>query len=133
MPTRQEAELIAATVRGLIDKGRVVEGGWLAYRSLLPHNASLIQVRETRMAFYHGCSFMFQTLTRMLEDGREATDADMRRMDQINGELDAFERLVRTLYNQDIPQFSCPRCGAISHHATDIKEGYCGACHDWTR
>ncbi|HEY2309450.1 MAG TPA: hypothetical protein VGI05_26530 [Streptosporangiaceae bacterium] len=26
----------------------------------------------------------------------------------------------------------CPRCGAVSANANDIKEGYCGACHDWT-
>ena len=28
--------------------------------------------------------------------------------------------------------FECPRCGAVSHHPDDIREGYCGACHDWT-
>lgn len=29
--------------------------------------------------------------------------------------------------------FTCPRCGRTSHHPTDKQEGYCGACHDWTR
>ena len=28
--------------------------------------------------------------------------------------------------------FTCPRCGAVSHHPMDALEGYCGACHDWT-
>lgn len=28
--------------------------------------------------------------------------------------------------------FTCPRCGRTSHHPDDIREGYCGACHDWT-
>jgi hypothetical protein len=28
--------------------------------------------------------------------------------------------------------FTCPRCGRTSHHPTDVAEGYCGACHDWT-
>lgn len=31
------------------------------------------------------------------------------------------------------PAFTCPRCGATSHHPTDAKEKYCGRCHDWTR
>jgi hypothetical protein len=31
------------------------------------------------------------------------------------------------------PGFTCPRCGRTSHHPDDIREGYCGACHDWTR
>lgn len=29
-------------------------------------------------------------------------------------------------------EFTCPRCGATSHHPMDADEGYCGACHDWT-
>lgn len=28
--------------------------------------------------------------------------------------------------------FTCPRCGAASVHPDDIREGYCGRCHDWT-
>lgn len=28
--------------------------------------------------------------------------------------------------------FTCPRCGATSHNPTDVEEGYCGACHDFT-
>jgi hypothetical protein len=28
--------------------------------------------------------------------------------------------------------FTCPRCGRTSHHPDDAREGYCGACHDWT-
>lgn len=27
---------------------------------------------------------------------------------------------------------TCPRCGRTSRHPTDVAEGYCGACHDWT-
>jgi len=31
------------------------------------------------------------------------------------------------------PAFTCPRCGAVSANQTDVVEGYCGNCHDWTR
>lgn len=27
---------------------------------------------------------------------------------------------------------TCPQCRLTSHHPTDIAEGYCGRCHDWT-
>lgn len=30
------------------------------------------------------------------------------------------------------PPFTCPRCGMTSHNPNDIREGYCGNCHDWT-
>jgi hypothetical protein len=35
--------------------------------------------------------------------------------------------------NDSPPSFTCPRCGRTSHHPDDVREGYCGACHDWTR
>ena len=28
--------------------------------------------------------------------------------------------------------FTCPRCGMTSYNPNDIREGYCGNCHDWT-
>ena len=28
---------------------------------------------------------------------------------------------------------TCPNCGTTSHNPTDIAQGYCGNCHDWTR
>lgn len=28
--------------------------------------------------------------------------------------------------------FTCPQCSATSANPTDIAEGYCGVCHDWT-
>lgn len=31
------------------------------------------------------------------------------------------------------PSFTCPRCGMTSYNPNDIREGYCGNCHDWTR
>jgi len=31
------------------------------------------------------------------------------------------------------PSSSCPRCGMCSAHPDDIREGWCGHCHDWTR
>jgi len=38
--------------------------------------------------------------------------------------------MTQTLRGHD--QFTCPRCGRTSGHPTDAREGYCGACHEWT-
>lgn len=27
---------------------------------------------------------------------------------------------------------TCPGCGATSHHPDDIRERYCGRCHQWS-
>lgn len=29
--------------------------------------------------------------------------------------------------------FTCPDCGAVSYHPSDIEHGYCGRCHAFTR
>lgn len=30
------------------------------------------------------------------------------------------------------PSITCPRCNMTSYNPNDIREGYCGNCHDWT-
>jgi len=30
------------------------------------------------------------------------------------------------------PSITCPKCGRTSWNPNDIREGYCGNCHDWT-
>lgn len=29
--------------------------------------------------------------------------------------------------------FTCPVCGETSHHPDDVRHGYCGRCHAFTR
>jgi RecJ-like exonuclease len=29
------------------------------------------------------------------------------------------------------PSFACPRCGAVSYNPNDIRERYCGRCHQF--
>jgi hypothetical protein len=36
-------------------------------------------------------------------------------------------------WNAVLPSFTCPRCTMTSYNPNDIREGYCGNCHDWTR
>jgi hypothetical protein len=31
-----------------------------------------------------------------------------------------------------VSAFTCPRCGAVSHHPDDLANGYCGRCHAFT-
>lgn len=32
----------------------------------------------------------------------------------------------------DQPSITCPICNKTSYHPEDIRQGYCGNCHDWT-
>jgi hypothetical protein len=33
---------------------------------------------------------------------------------------------------RDTASFTCPRCFATSYNPNDVRENYCGVCHDWT-
>lgn len=33
---------------------------------------------------------------------------------------------------RDPKSFVCPRCLLKTFNPTDVKEGYCANCHDWT-
>ena len=47
------------------------------------------------------------------------------------GHADDPAAIVARLHDGE-PSFTCPACGAVSYHPGDIREGYCGRCHDWT-
>lgn len=42
------------------------------------------------------------------------------------------EALAVGLAALDAAAFTCPRCGRTSWHPEDKRQGYCGACHDFT-
>lgn len=129
-----QAQIIHLT-RRLMDQGRTIESGWMWYRSNMDAKAPPMQLREARLAFFHGCSYLFSVLMYALEEGTKETDGDMRRMDMVSNEIAKFERHFREVAKaaaQAREVFICSRCGAISHNLNDIKLGYCGACHDWT-
>lgn len=85
--TSDHAEL----ARKLTDRGLLIEAGWMSYLYVvLPKNASDVQIRETRKAFFAGAQHLFATMLTVLEPGTEATDNDLNRMTQINEELERF-------------------------------------------
>jgi hypothetical protein len=58
---------------------------------VLPALANEIQVVETRKAFYAGAIMLFRTLISSLSPGKEATDADIEVMRDIDNEIEVFE------------------------------------------
>lgn len=77
--------------RQLADEGKLVEAGWIGLRlAAMPDNAPAVQLEAMRMAFFAGAQHLFSALISALDEGDEVTEADMRRMDLINAELQAF-------------------------------------------
>jgi hypothetical protein len=69
---------------------KYIERSWEGYRKLLPADASETQIRETRQAFYAGAATIFTGMMFIMDGGDEPTDADMKRMMDIQIEIDAF-------------------------------------------
>lgn len=88
MADRQFLEQLS---RRLADEGKLIEAGWVALRiQAIPLNASAVQLQEMRMAFMAGAQHLFASMMGILEEGVMETENDLRRMDLINKELEAF-------------------------------------------
>lgn len=75
----------------LMDKGLIVEAGWAGFKLLtIPPNASPQQLDLMRNAFFAGAQHLFGSIMAGMDEGEQETEADLRRMDNIQKELDAF-------------------------------------------
>jgi hypothetical protein len=62
------------------------------------------------------------------------TDRLQQWLDQARAAQAEVNRIIdESVPDPDDDSFTCPRCQMTSYHAKDVREGYCGNCHDWTR
>lgn len=73
------------------DEGKLIEAGWVAMRlHVIPLDAPADQLREMRLAYMAGAQHLFSSIMNALDPDAEPTDGDMRRMELIDRELQAF-------------------------------------------
>lgn len=72
--------------------GDLFKRKWATYCALLPQSAGLVQVQETRRAFYAGGAALFHVIVNELDPGDEPTEADLKKMDALKEEFDQFAR-----------------------------------------
>jgi hypothetical protein len=95
MSTDSERQRYAERLaRDWADKGQLVEGGWRAMRQLLlpnmQHSTKEDFEAAARKIFFLGADHVFASIIGMMEPGYAETDADMRRMGNLQEELAAF-------------------------------------------
>lgn len=102
------------------------------------------QVTYSRLAcaaITNGCpSFLiFETARNVDIDHLDREIPEDRRVDDLlrmNGWRISYGRWVCGLHERAAAtpptSFTCPRCDRTSYNPNDIREGYCGACHNWT-
>jgi hypothetical protein len=75
----------------LADDGKLIEAGWLGLRiHAIPPDAPAVQLQEMRYAFMAGAQHLFSSIMTVMDEDREPTAADMKRMDLISRELETF-------------------------------------------
>lgn len=60
------------------------------------------------------------------------TSAQLYYLDKPVTLAEAVEQLPRDpagVSCEQVPGYTCPRCGRTSHNPNDVRERYCGACH----
>lgn len=81
-------EEVNRITRAATDDGRLIELGWLAFKAtVIPPNASKAQIEDLQIAFFAGSQHLWASVLSFLEDGKEATVADLRRMTLVHVEL----------------------------------------------
>jgi hypothetical protein len=79
----------------LTDQGKLIEAGFVMFRHYaMAKDAPPIQVSEMHLAFMAGAEYVFSSLMNILDPGDEPTTADLRRMDQINAEIERWRALL---------------------------------------
>lgn len=70
---------------------KIIESGWENYRlKVVPATASRVQLDETQKAFYAGAAHLFAAIMDALDPEDAPTAADMRMMDGVVDEIEAF-------------------------------------------
>ena len=74
-----------------MDEGKLIEAGFVLFaNSVISKDAPPVQYSEMRLAFMAGAEHIFSSILNVLEEGDEPTDADMRRMELVQGEIDEW-------------------------------------------
>lgn len=94
---REQAEAAAAEItQRLASKGQVIAGGFAAYLMVTFGDTDAIKalpvsmLADLREAYYSGAQHLFASIMTVLDDDDEPSAEDLRRMDLIHAELEAW-------------------------------------------
>ena len=85
-------EVVDQLTRELMNQGKLVEAGFTLFAAkVIPKDASQVQRDEMLLAFMAGAQHVFSSMINALDPSAdEPTDADFRRMDLLNQELEQW-------------------------------------------
>ncbi len=73
----------------------IIETSWNSYREqCIPSTSPHVQVVESRRAFYAGAHTLFSEILASLSSGEDATEDDLKMLDDLKAELDEFQQVL---------------------------------------
>lgn len=101
MPFADPSKLAAEISKRFLAEGKLIEAGFASLQlTAMSREAPPDQVREMRMAFFAGAQHLWGTIMNVMDPGTEPTDADLKKMDLIQKELDGF---IKAFAKQHLP------------------------------
>lgn len=92
---------VEQATKALIDKGKLVEAGFAAFRiQAIPANAGQMQIEQMLLAFIAGAQHLYASIMTTLDEGAEPTDMDLRRMGLIHDELERWRPVIEAVVEQ---------------------------------
>lgn len=108
---RKEAirKVVDAAMREFNEQGLLIEAGFRAMVVLLYPDGVPGPTHQLRDAFFAGAQHLFSALTAsVLDEDREPTEADLRRMDLIDSELKEFIVEFTRRHGFELPEAAKP-------------------------
>jgi hypothetical protein len=97
---RKLEEAGIAITKEAMDKGCIIEFGWLLFAKLVyPQGINKDQHDQLRDAFFAGATHLFGSLMEGLDEGDDATSADEKRLDLIAAEILLFREHLKMRYH----------------------------------
>lgn len=105
MSTESERQRYADEIaKDWIEKGKLIEGGFRVMRQLMlrdmDHSSKEAFEAAAHKIFFLGADHLFSTIIRVMDDGHEPTDDDMKRMTLLHEELAAFRLSLASTHAQ---------------------------------
>lgn len=92
MATEGERRAYAAKIaKEWADKGKLVEGGWVAFDQFYLRGVPDAERERLRLAWFTSAQHLWRALFMSLEDGPGEAPHELQRMANVEGEIVAFE------------------------------------------
>src|SRR5688572_5121341 len=92
--TREQMLLADRMAKFLVDQGKLLEAGFQILRNSLPPGTTEDQINEARLYYFAGCEHVWHSIMTIMDEDKEPTAQDLRRMASIQVEIDEARKAL---------------------------------------